>query len=121
MNPPDITAIMTGQDADGPVRVPVDLARVLAVALFASVIAAAVVLWVTVHPLAGVAGLVVPFAVWYTALTRQRAAREAHERALAVSAERSARTLTRPSAPTRTPLDEGGSVGPAQWRPAGAE
>jgi hypothetical protein len=100
---------------------PLDLARVLAASLFVAVLVAAAALWVTFGPLAGALGLLAPFAVWYAALTKQRADREAHERAMAVSAAREARTLTRPSAPTRTPLDEGGSVGPAQWRPAGGE
>lgn len=98
----------------------VDLARVLAASLFAAVLVLAGALWSTFGLLPGAVGLLVPFAVWYAALTRQRADKEAYERALAVSAARDTRTMTRPSIPTRAPLDEGGSVGPAPWRPDGA-
>lgn len=96
----------------------VDLARVLAASLFVSVLVFATVLWVTVHPLAGTLGALVPFAAWYIALIKAGAAAEAHERALRISEVKASHTLTRPSIPTRATLAEGGSVGPAQWRPA---
>jgi hypothetical protein len=88
----------------------------LTVALFASVVVFATVMWATVHPLAGAAALLVPFAAWYSAHVKAEANRQAHERALEISKAK-AGPATRPAIPTRPPLDEGGSVGQAPWAP----
>ena len=100
---------------DGPPPA-LDLAHVLTVALFGSIVAAAVVLWWTVHPLAGVALPVAAFAAWYVGLLKHRAEVEQRQRLQAALERKEARLTTRPG-PIREPLGDGGQVGPAPWLP----